>query len=368
MHQFKSAINKQNGQGLSYSACEAIKQRAKEDDKRSEHFTIGNAYWFQFWAHQGLDSSGDGNFRVNRYNGLQDGEGIYPTRRDDIILNRDGTFRLSVEGGLPLLTFEGNDGTDEKTAVEVAPDNHRVNENPVLSAFHLLAIKCHNKRMQEHGDFELAQSETIALMNIVSLNESLILCGMDEKEFFDHIVVKDFHLATEFNFAVARWAHPMMAETVNGRPLFEPMRSQDVNLIAMFDGSEMARDLNFGTSTAMQNMHHLPGDNPSILDRTFARHHELDLPCWQDLCFVYEAELENTPSAKCCELGAPIFAGMLFEAEKFDGRPGPVLSRALADGLAGSLMWGKSFAQGLWLPLWRGAPRSTINIIDYALS
>lgn len=383
MHLLKKVIASDSAEiRMTQAECETLKSEAKTDDKRSAHFTVGNACWFQLFVHMSHDSKGDGTFRANRYNGLQDGQGILPDRDTHVLYNKDGSMRM-LGDSLPQLMFDN--GPTPKPVL-MAQDGHRANENPILSAMHLMCVRGYNKLLKRYqGDRVEAKAAMVALVNRISLNETLEFLSMTRDELFNEIVIEGFHLSAEFAFALGRWAHPMMPETVNNRPLFDYVPPEDIDLVSLFDGSEMARDFNFGTSPSMIAMDHLPGDNPSILDRTFARHQELGLAPWQSLCAAYGApedlysddNLADLPEIDRNEIvvagnpnmhaakGAPMFYGMCKEAEKHNGRPGEIARRAIGDALGGSLLYGHQHERGLWMDLWNGAPRSTLEIIDY---
>lgn len=332
------------------SECEELKQLFAINDDRGDLF-VGNALWFQFSAHSAWDSIEiDGVFH-NRYDSLDNGQGIYPQQRDSPLLTRDGYFELS-EKGLPLL----------KTATvtkEIAVDTHRANENRFLKAFHLMACKMHNKRMKSHNNYELAKSEVVALLNQITLNELLVLTGMGTADIFVNRPVKLLNESLEWNFAINRWAHAMMPNQIFGEDLFLQGNSIDVDLLALFT-KEKGRVLNLGISPAMNGMTHIRGEH-SIIERTIDRHIELNLPSFQDL-----AQAFNLP----CKIkinDCPIWPGILKEAEEFgNGKLGPVGAVAVSTGIVQSLMWGKAKNEGLWHPKWKGAPVETIDIIDYA--
>ena len=349
MHKFTREIPTSHRR-LTSVGCEEIKKRFKRDDSRSKQITLFNPMWFQFWAHQCLDSTEIDGEKFNRYDGFDNGQGLYPVRMDSPLL-KGGYFKLS-KNGLPAMS-----PVDESKPIELTVDAHRGNENKVLKALHRMGSKIHNKRMDAHGDFDLAKSETIATLNIVTLNESLVLCQMDWNEFFE-IQVNGLNLSLEWNFAIARWAHAQMPDTVNDEHIFEKGWSGTVDVESLYT-SERARDLNLGVSPAMTDMAHLPSKPHSILERTFARHLELGLPCWQDLADAYDVSpREDVPE------GCPIWPGLLMEAEDNDGMLGRLGRRVVADGLAGSLLW--SEGEGVWHPRWKGAPTSTLEIIKYA--
>ena len=349
-----------SGYRLTDQQCDELDSKFVVDDIRSPVITLGNAMWWQFWAHQCLDSVEIDGEMHNRYDGSDNGQGVYPARgRDHPILDKKtGLFRFSDQG-LPRLDFaDAPDVLPEMTA-----DVHRANENPVLTAFHLMAARIHNKRVYEHRDYELARAETIATLNQITLNEALALLQMDEDEFFD-IRVKDFHRSLEWNFAAARWAHPQMPSEVLGRPIFERVPSVNIPVRNLFTGSEMARGLNLGVSEAMTKMHHVGGE-PSIIKRTIQRHNELELPDWDDLATAYRIEPFDIGGIKHC----PIWPAILLEAQTYGtGYLGKLGRRVVADGLAGSLRWGSKINQGLWHPRWAGAPVATLDIIDYSVT
>lgn len=336
---------------LSTAACQLIRDEYKIDDGRSDSISLGNALYFQFYAHQTLDSVEIDGEMFNRYDSLDNGQGIYPARMDSPLLTQDGYFITSEEMGLPFIA-----GTKKELTV----DAHRANENMPLKAFHLMAIRLHNKRMDEHGDFKLAKEEVIALTNRITLNETMVVTGLTEKQIFDEVVIKDAHMSLEWNFGFGRWAHAQMPESFNGQHIFTKGASKDVDLVALFE-DEMARDLNLGVTTAMTKMDHVMGAK-NILQRTFSRHSELGLPSIQELAAAYRKSLPlDIPQ------GCPIWPGVLLEAELTQGDGlGPLGARAVADAIAGSLRWAYP-GQGIWHALWDGAPSSTVDIIKYSM-
>ena len=358
-YKFTKLANNRTAQ-LTSSACQEIQGQFKIDDKRG-NISLGNAIWFQFWAHQALDSFEVDGEMFNRYDGMDNGQGVYPARMDSPLLNRDGTFKVS-DIGLPYLQL----GEKDALPVEMTVDAHRGNEHRTLKAFHLMAIKLHNVRMAEHGDFEQAKAETVALLNRITMNETEIVTGLTESEILNGIKIADFHLMMEFNFGAARWAHAQMPDTVNGDPIFQKGFSSEIDLIALFK-DEKARALNLGVSTAMTQMTHVrtPHD---ILERTFSRHAELNLAPYQALELAVNGNSRVKTDVVVPE-GCPIWPGILLEAEQTEGDTlGPVGARAVADGVGGSLLWGKGKGLGLWHPLWRNAPATTVDIIEYANS
>lgn len=355
MHKFTRLIDQARHHHATDAFCSEIKKLFKVNDERSKQLSLSDALHFQFWAHMCLDSTEIDGEMFNRYNGDDDGEGLYPERMDSPLLTKDNRFKLS-EFGLPVLS-----PIDEKAPLEMTVDAHRGNENRVLKAGHLLGAVIHNKRMDEHGDYKLAKAETISTMCQRTLNAALALCQMDEKEFFD-IQVPGVNYSLEWNFAISRWAHAQMPDTVNGRPVFEKGPSKTVDMISLH-AVEFARDLNLGVSRSMTEMDHLKSKPFSILERTFSRHNELKLPSWHDLAELYGMEVHDSINE-----GTPIWPGILMEAEQNNGMLGCLGRRVVADGLAGSLLWGRDIGQGLWFPrgkTWSNPPVKTLEILKY---
>jgi hypothetical protein len=354
---------------LSSARCQEIKDMYAIDDIRSENSTAGHAFYFQFWAHQWTDSVfiPGHTLPFNRYNFDDDGQGVYPLRGLDSILidRKTGKFKL-LGGGLPDVKWDNG-------AAELAPDNHRANENKILTAFHLMAVKMHNRFIEDYDvDYYTARGMVIAELNRITLNESLYLCDMDEDEFFNDIRIPNMHKTLEFNFALARWAHAQMPDTVNGKHVFDRVeRSSSVDLVKLFDGSEMARILNLGVSTAMTEMMHVPAPH-NILDRTFKRNNELGIISFEQLAQIIGVEFNRDITDTLPQLkDTPIWAGTLIEASTSgrEGQLGPVGRRAIADGIAATLTHGLH-GKGVWHDFVLPNPNKidpTLNTVKYAL-
>lgn len=357
MIELQHKIKKRHGLSLSDSACQQIKETFEISDARGE-LSLFNGFWLQFWAHQSINTTSGG--RVNLYDGHDNGQGVYgPTLErgnlTPVLILPNGKFRLS-EKGLPYVAG---------TFLELTGDMHRANENWALKSLHLMAVLIHNKRMDAHGNFDLAKDETIATLNTVTLNETIELTGLTESQIFNEIRIKDMHTAIEWPNALARWAHAQMPDTVAGTPIFEKRYSIDVDVAGLL--TEKSRELSLGVSTAMQNMDHLPSQPHAILERTFAKHVELGLACHQDACVAIDPR--NKEALDDAPKGCPLFPAMLMEArDKGEGKLGPVYGRLVADGIAASLMWGAEIGQGLWHPRWENAPDTSAEIVDYAFS
>jgi hypothetical protein len=335
--------------------------RFKIDDARSEVIPAGTVFLFQFWAHWCFDSFRVDDKFFNRYDAQADGSfGVYPSRNrmSPLIDHGSGKFVLD-NGSLPLMVYDGSSGT-----TEISPDPHRVNDNPPLKAFHLLAAKHHNKRIDAGRDYDTAKAETVATFNHLFLQEGARISGIKPQQILRQ-KVPGITRSLEFVFAAGRWAHAMIPNTVHGEPLFTHKRAKDVDLHKLFDMSEMARDINLGVSPAMTNMIPVP-DPKSILVRTLSeRHVKLGLPCFQDLARRYHIDIDKA----AYPVGMPIWAGILLEAEMDgSGRLGPVGGRVFADALAGTLLWAKNEGAGLYHPRWNNAPTTTEEIIEYCLS
>jgi hypothetical protein len=371
MEQYISLRKKHNlGDAIPLSAmgCEEIKNAFAIDDIRSENATAGSAFFFQFWAHQWTDSVEQNGLFFNRYDFKNNGQGIYPKRNwlSNLVDAKTGKF-VMYKGGLPRLQHDGGAG-------ETTPDDHRSNENKILSAFHLFAIKLHNKLIEDYDiDYQEAKRRTVALVSKMTLHEAMKLTGFDEYEFFNDIRTPDMHKAMEFNFALARWGHAQMPDTINGKPLFDrSMSSQDIDLERLFDGSEMARTLNLGVSTAMTEMFHTP-DDPSILKLNFGKNNRLGLLNADEMAKVTgfgEVDLTDSfPQFK----GIPLWAFVLLEAgfTAPEGQLGPLGARWIADGIAGAELWGFP-GQGIWydfeLPKDNPDMDYSLNVIKYANS
>lgn len=370
LHSIKPAANNNQAKAgeplITTSECAAINDTFAIDDELGD-ISKGNAFWFQFAIHSSLDSM-EPNPKTgevfNRYDGFENGQGIYPERLDSPLLNRNGTFRTSKYGLPSIHSYE----TDGKP-VELTVDAHRANENQTLKAFHLMAVRLHNVRMAVHSDYEQAKRETIALLNRITLNELEIMTGLDQDEILNDIRIPNFNNSLEFIMAVCRAGHAQMTSTVNQTiPVFNRGPSNEIDLISLFT-KEKARILNLGVSKSMTEMSHIRTPH-NILQRTTGRHFQHNLATFRELARLIDPRNGETIANELeTPQGCPIWHGILIEAEKHGtGTLGRIGARAMADGFAASLLWGRDIAEGLWLQLWDGAPRDTVDIIDYAQS
>lgn len=369
---------------ITHAQCQAINDSLATNDERG-NCSLFTAFWPQFAVHSSLDSEeqADGTV-INRYDGLENGQGIYPRRRDALILNRDGTFRLT-DGGLPQFTSTDTAGKP----IEIVNDAHRGNENRFLKAMHLMACKLHNKRMAVHGNYDLARDETVALLNQITLEQILLITGFTSEQLFN-VTIPNFHLTLEFVMAVARWGHAQMPDTVQDEPIFTAGLSTSVSIALLFE--ESARKLDFGVSQAMREMNHVRAPH-NILERTSSRHFKHNLATFSQLATRQGRAADHYSLNQLHETikpigenmtaklgaGCPIFHGILAEADLHNrsrrvtdnmahDQLGPVGARAVADGFAGALAWGRDIGKGLWFPLWHDAPKTSADIVTYALS
>ena len=341
--------------------CEEVKDKFVESDERSE-LPLFTGLHFQSVSHQCLDSNIVDGRAFNRYNFLDDGEGIYPARRDDPIYTKDGYFALH-NGNLP--TFETDQGTKE-----VAADRHRVNENPAMKAMHLLWCKAHNKFMDLGYSFEESKDMTVALHNQVTINETIRQTDLTETQILRNIEQPNMHKSLEHNFGVGRHPHAMMPDTLNDLPIFEKRPSSEVDLVSTFT-KEKSRVINLGVSKAMNNMTHLSSMPFDIKERTFGRHLELNICTWGELIRLWPIALREAKDTQRFDNEiipdyCPAWAGILLEAEEFgDGLLGPIGSRMFADATAGQLKWAEDKAKGLWHKMFKGAPKDTLEILEW---
>jgi len=250
---------------------------------------------------------------------------------------------------------------------ELAADQSRANENPILTALHRMACLLHNKRCKAYGLGEAAyfkaKADTIALLNWISINECSILTGLSTDDILNNVSIRNFHRSIEFNFQLARIPHAMMPDTVQGHSIFRKGGSISIDVMALFDGSENARMLNWGVSPAMENMINVRGEK-NIINRTVARHNEFKLANWDDAARASKTRHEDIPLKNVV-----MWPGALMAAEKHGtGLLDPAAARLYADGVAGTLLAGRETNAGLWHERWNGAPTTTLDIIEYALS
>lgn len=348
---FKSVIRKDAKRHvLSDQELDAIKGAMKVDDVRSEVLTAGGGcLWGQFWAHGALDSMGTGQDLQNRYTGEFDGsDGVYPRRG---------------KGGAPVMDAKGwfilpnNDLPTVNTGAtaQLVPDNHRGNENTWLKAHHLWFARFHNRRMDENGgDYEAAKMDTLASACILFANETKHMAQISDKELYA-VTVKDFHLSPEWVMAVARLQHPGTSDEIEGEDIFVKKLASEVNLPALYDGSNMARNINFGVGTRMANMDHIP-NSPDIRDLTTARHSAHDLANVGELARAFRVSLHSDVNPDW-----PIWHGLLMETElQGDGFLGELSGKAFCAGIGGSIpMAVRKHGR------WDGAPNATQDIIEY---
>lgn len=300
------------------------------NDERSERISLLEAFLFQLHAHEYVASREVRGKPVNDYNFFADGTtGIYPKAgKNSMLIDPDGRFRL-VDGRLPKM---------EATNLEITPDEHRGNENRLLSAWHLTVARLHNFCMDQHGEYEKAVDEVTCALNNCYLNAAKDETGIeDTSEFFD-VFSSDMHLSLEFAFSIGRWGHVRMPETFGGKKLFDKRNSSDeVPMLAMAD--EKAGKLGLRVAPSMVAGSE-GGKGRSILDHTVKqRHLKHFLVNFNELDRRYRPLSRNQPRV-------PIWVGMMMEAE--NDRLGPLGARLVADGIAGTLSWGRDIQKGLW--------------------
>lgn len=341
--------------------CDAIIERFRFDDDRSNHITALEAFLGQFHAHWYVNSKGKGDTLHNLYNFDADGSfGAYPTADKGSILIDKATGKYHYdEYGLPTISTEiaGDIG-------EVAPDAHRGTENKTLTAMHLLLAKLHNSRIDDHGDYDLAKQETVACFNHAFLHATMKICGIESQAEFLNVKIKDFHRSLEYAFSVGRFGHAQMPATINGQPLFGfEGGSAKVDMVTL-STTEMAGKLGMRIAIPMHEGSE-GGKGVSILKHTVEkRHNQLGLASFQEL--ANRMRIHSVIDIPNC----PIWVGVLREAELHNESTdndtlGPVGARAVADGMAGTLMWGQDRAQGLWHPRWNGAPSTIAEIVEH---
>lgn len=360
---FERLLNNSRHVPIIDEQCEQIKADYRVDDVRSSVIPAGDVFVFQqATAHNALDSviTHDENgvaTASNRYDYDDNDQGVHPERIDSPLYDPASKKLRMSDAGLPKLVFG-----DASKIIEMGADAHRVNENANLKAIHLMVARIYNRRIDEHGDPELAKQEATSLNNYAVLDATKRVTGFETEQILNvPRKLKNLFRSLEWNFQLARGAHSQVPENVSDIHVFEKRASASVDIMAMFDGSSMARDLNLGVSEAMTKMTHVQGEH-NIIERTIGRHNEFRLAPWGELARLLgmdtPSELENKP----------LWYGLLKEAELAGtGRLGPIGAIAVAAGIGGSLMWGRERAQGLWQPRWPKAPSTSIEIAEYSL-
>lgn len=330
---------------LTDDECDEIRAAFAINDARSERVSAADALSFQFHAHwfvnSGINAQGE---TVNHYGFDADGAfGVYPQAGAKSILMEEGRFLLE-DGHLPTLAH---------VAVEITPDLERANENRPLTAFHRLFALTHNARMDVHDDFARARDETVAAFNKAFLHSALHILEMDAREFFE-VEIKDFHRSIEFAMAVDRFGHCQMPETLNGKHLFDKIGwSSDVDMPALL--TERAGMIGLRVSPPM-NENSEGGKGRPILFHTITKRHAMHtIPTFQDA--AKQLRIRSQVPFECC----PLWAGILAEAR--EDRFGPVGRRLIADGIAGTLQWGRDQRKGCWYPEPDDVPTTLSDII-----
>ena len=347
----------------------ALREQFKTDDQRGERITVGAALWPQMaFAHQAFDSKivefdDAGPEAVNRYDFRDNGTGVYGDGDPSAILfDKSGRFKMGPGGDrLPVISWQNADGSIGSG--ELAADRDRVNENSVLRLLHLYPAKMHNKRIDEGATFEEARADVTATLCLNGLEMAEQFTGKPSSEIINAPKFTDMHRDYAFNFGIARLPHSAMPDTVQGEQLQADFRPDPHKL---FDGSEFARVVNLGTSSAMRAMK-VPGGSPDIVERTSSRHNELRLPCFADLCRAYRVTDKVATDMPNCT----IWFGALLACERYGDDPHelhPAIAQMYADGVAGTLMWGKPLGLGLWRKRWAGAPETLAEGLEYAFS
>lgn len=354
MHQFHTAF-KQGSRRLSDREVNEVKGNFSINDDRSTRISIADAFAFQFHAHWYVNSRMENGQMVNLYNFNADGLfGAYPTSgKNSVLIDPDGLFRLQ-DGHLPLLA---------NTILEMTPDAHRGNENRVLTAFHLLLAKLHNKRMAIHGDFNKARDEVVCAFNNAFERAAMNIVQMDDEGEFRSVAIKDFHKSFEWTFAVGRFGHVQMPETFGGKGLFDKTEfSSDVDMVGMT--TEMAGKIGMRISPAMHGGSE-GGQGKSILDHTVVARHNIQNVCtFDDAALALRRVVKSEIDVPAC----PLWAGMMREADMQDTQDtfGPVGRRLIADGISGTLAWGQDIQKGLWYDAPDDLPLTVADIIAYA--
>lgn len=334
------------GRRITDVECDEIKAAFAVNDERGRMSSMSWLLW-QFHAHWVVDSAVADGKAFNRYdfnaNGLN---GVYPRRGKSAMVIADGKFRL-YEGGLPLML------DDSLKLIEITPDFHRGNENRALGAMHLLAAKLHNKFVDDGFTFNEAQDRVVYAFNNAFLEDALELLDMGRNEFWQ-IKKRDMHREVGFFFQVGRFAHPMVPDTINGKGIFEKSESsKSVDLKAI--AAEKSGKIGLRVGNAM-NDGAVGGMGGSILDLTLSdRHSGVMCPTWGDMAKSVRARASRDTE------NWPAFAGLMHEAK--EDHFGQIGRRIIADGIAGTLEWGRPERKGLWLNV-DGVPRNITEILE----
>ena len=317
---------------------------ANDDSALMESVPVGAVFWLQFQpTHDSLNSKNVDGVMHNIYSPAADLEGSYAP---DGWMYKGAKFALHDSGGLPRFDL----GTDNSR--EIMADN-RGNENSFLRRMHLLSCETHNKLVKDYGySFEKARRATIAITNRITLEFTEMLTGDAtnyNKRAVDMLLAQKFHTSLEWNFAAARYAHAMCTATVQGSDPLTPGRyALDIDVRAIFDGSEMAKALTPSVAEPMREMASVAG-RPSILKLTLGRSVSLDLPSFGEMAKHMRMEAGVSPY----EYSLPIWAGMLYEAERVHKGQmlGPVGASLVYAGNYGHLSENRPSRDGLWFDL-----------------
>lgn len=338
--------------------CEKFVELFEVNDERGG-ISLIDAMLGQFHAHWYVASKQVRGKTFNAYWGKADGtHGAFPMfDGDPVFYDADGRFKLTQEGN--FYVYGGK--------ISLAPDQHRSNENIVLTAFHLLLAKFYNKRLDEHGIRALAKAEAVACFQHAFMDMTKNVTGLTEVEIMNEVKVKNFADGFEFAMAVGRWGHPCMPETIGGKPLFDKSRKPgDIDFQKLSD--EKAGKLGMRIAPIMSSSSE-GGKGKGILEHTIGnRHNKHNLCTFEELARAMGFNGRDAQSLGSEFKYCPMFVGILKEAEvKGDGILGPVGARAVADGMASTLNWAEGSQEGLWHPRWNGAPSTALEISDYVL-
>lgn len=316
---------------------------------------VGVLFWLQFDpTHNALNSKIVDGEAFNIYSPACDLQGSYA--EEGGWLYSGDKFALHESGGLPRFDL-GNNNSREVMA------DFRGNENSFLRRMHLLVCQIHNKLVDDYGyDFEKAKRATIAITNRITLRFTELLCGGNANQrAVERLIALKFHNSLEWNFAAARYAHAMCPAIVQGDdPLVTGRLALDVDIRAMFDGSEMAKTLDPSVSIAMKNMASVP-IKKNIIKRTLNRSVEFELPSFGEIARVAGITAHES------EENLPIWPGMLAEAQRvnFGQRLGPIGAVLVYAGNYGHIQENAATRDGLWFELDDELPDDMASTLDW---
>lgn len=339
--------------------CDRLAEEMANNDDTGimQGVPVGAVFWLQFQpTHDSLNSKEvDGEF-FNVYSPAADLQGSYAEEGGWMYIG--DKFALHETGGLPRFDL-GRSNSREIMA------DFRGNENSFLRRMHLLSCQIHNKCIDLGMSFKEAKKTTIAITNRITEQQTMLLVEFDDldRKRWDRLVKVNFHNSLEWNFAAARYAHAMCPALVQGdNPLKTGRLALDIDIRALFDGSELAKTLDPSVSIAMRDMASVPMKK-NIIKRTLDRTVSIGLPSYGELASF----LGMSRMLEDNEKDMPIWAGLLYEAKRvYDGQKlGPVGANVVYGGNMGHLMEHYDDKQGLFYTMDDNLPETILDVIDW---